>query len=78
MGAIDLQSTGGGTTPDPEEGRAFGDKAVVVREGGPKAVHDVLEAKRAEGRQKTPTKKSVSICLSPEVIEYFKSVSVNL
>jgi len=67
------EAPGEETTPDTEEEQAFWDKAVVVREGGPKAVHDALEAKRAGGQQKTLTKQPVSIRLSPEVVEYFKS-----
>jgi uncharacterized protein (DUF4415 family) len=60
-------------TPDSQEEQAFWDKAVVVREGGSKAVRKALEAKRARGQQKTPTKQPVSIRLSSEVVEYFKS-----
>ena len=60
-------------TPVPEEEQAFWDKAVLVREGGPKAVREALEAKRVRGQQKAPTKQPVSIRLSSEVVEYFKS-----
>ena len=67
------EAPGEETTPDPEEERAFWGKVVVVREGGSKAVHEALKAKRARGQQKTPIKQPVSIRLSPEVVEYFKS-----
>jgi uncharacterized protein (DUF4415 family) len=59
--------------PDPEEEQAFWDKAVIVRAGGSKAVHEALKVKRARGQQQTPVKQPVSIRLSPEVVEYFKS-----
>ena len=67
------EAPGEDITPDPEKEKAFWDKAVLVREGGPKAVREALEAKRARGPQKTPIKQPVSIRLSPEVVEYFKS-----
>ncbi len=67
------EAPGEESKPDPKEEQAFWDKAVVVREGGPKAVHEALEVKRVRGRQKTPIKQLVSIRLSPEVVEYFKS-----
>ncbi len=60
-------------TPDPKEEQAFWDKAVVVRKGGPKAVHEALTAKRVRGNQKTTAKQPVSIRLSSEVVEYFKA-----
>ncbi len=71
------EAPGAETTPDPEQEQAFWDKAVVVRRGGPKVVHDALEAKRAKGQQKTPTKQPVSIRLSSEVVKYFKSNEVS-
>lgn len=59
--------------PDPEAERAFRDSAVVVKKGGPKAVHEALKTRRARGKQKAATKLPVSIRLSPEVVEYFRS-----
>lgn len=67
------QAPGEETAPDPAEEQVFWDKAVIVREGGSKAVHEALEAKRAEDQKRTPTKQPIAIRLSPEVVEYFKS-----
>lgn len=50
--------------------------AVVVREGGYPAVRAALAAKRKQGQrgpQRSPTKQSVSVRYSPEVLAYFKS-----
>jgi len=51
---------------DPEAARAWFARADLVRSG-----KVVRRGKR--GPQKTPTKKLVSLRLSPEVIEHFKS-----
>ena len=51
-------------------------KVVVVKSGGYAAVQTALAAKRKQGErgaQRSPTKQSVSIRYSPEVIEYFKA-----
>lgn len=61
---------------DPKAVDAFWKDAVVVRSGGPAAVRAALQAKRRPGErgpQKTPTKKLVSLRLSPEVLEHFKA-----
>jgi uncharacterized protein (DUF4415 family) len=59
---------------DPEAERAFLEKAVVVREGGPVAVRAALaERRRRRGLQKAPTKEQVAIRLSPEVLAYFRA-----
>jgi len=60
--------------PDPDEERAFWDKAAVVREGGPAAVRAALaERRRTRGAQKAPTKEQVAIRFSPEVLAYFRA-----
>jgi uncharacterized protein (DUF4415 family) len=51
---------------DAEAARAFFDKADLIRNG------KVLRRSK-RGPQKAPTKRLVSIRLSPEVIEHFKS-----
>ena len=59
----------------PKEEAALA-KAVVVRKGGYSAVRAALAAKRNEGQrgpQRNPTKQSVSIRYSPEVLDYFKA-----
>lgn len=51
-------------------------KAVVVKKGGYSAVQAALVAKRKQGQrgpQRNPTKQSVSIRYSPEVLDYFKA-----
>jgi uncharacterized protein (DUF4415 family) len=56
--------------------KAASAKAVVVKGGGYSAVQAALAAKRKQGErgaQRSPTKQSVSIRYSPEVIEYFKA-----
>ena len=58
---------------DPDAERAFLEKAVVVREGGPVAVRAALTGRRMRGPQKTPTKEQVAIRLSPEVLAYFRA-----
>lgn len=59
--------------PTPDEEQAFWGKAVVVRQGGPKAVSNALKLKRTGGHQNFSIKQPVSIRLSPDVAEYFKS-----
>ena len=59
----------------PKEKAAWA-KVVVVKEGGYPAVKAALAAKRKQGErgpQRSPTKQSVSIRYSPEVLEYFKA-----
>lgn len=59
----------------PKEKAAWA-KAVVVKEGGYPAVQAALAAKRKQGErgpQRSPTKQSVSIRYSPEILEYFKA-----
>lgn len=60
---------------DPEQVEAFWKDAVVVREGGPQAVHRALDERRRgqRGSQKTPTKKLVTLRLDQEVMTYFKA-----
>ena len=51
-------------------------KAVVVEKGGYPAVRAALAAKRKQGErgpQLSPTKQSVSIRYSPDVLAYFKA-----
>ena len=50
-------------------------RSVVVRSGGMAAVRAALQARKPgqRGPQKAPTKKLVSLRLSPEVLSYFKS-----
>lgn len=67
------EAPGEDATLDSEKETAFWDKVVVVREGGSKALSNALKMKRARGKQKAPTKQPVSIRLSSEVLEYFKS-----
>ncbi len=62
------------STIDSEDEQNFWNKVVIVREGGPKKLAEALKVKRARGKQKTPIKQPVSIRLSPEVVEYFKSI----
>lgn len=49
-------------------------RSVVVRSGGMAAVRAALDARKPgqRGLQKTPTKKLVSLRLSPEVLAYFR------
>jgi uncharacterized protein (DUF4415 family) len=61
---------------DAKSVRTFWKDAVVVQAGGPAAVRAALRAKRKPGErgpQKAPTKKLVSLRLSPEVLEHFKA-----
>jgi uncharacterized protein (DUF4415 family) len=61
---------------DPAAVDAYWSNAVVVREGGSPAVHAALERRRTRGQrgpQKRPTKVSVTIRYSPEVVAYFKA-----
>lgn len=58
---------------NPQEEQDFWDKAVVIQKGGAQAVSEALQAKRSRGQQKKPAKLPVSIRLSVEVVEYFKS-----
>ena len=62
---------------DPEEEKAFWEKAVFVRSGGLKAAREALAEKRRQrgerGPQKAPTKMRVTLRLSQEVVRYFKA-----
>ena len=60
--------------PSASEEAAIEARSVVVRSGGMAAVREALEARRPgqRGIQKTPTKKLVSLRLSPEVLSYFR------
>lgn len=53
---------------------AIESRSVVVRSGGMAAVRTALQARKPgqRGPQKTPTKKLVSLRLSPEVLSYFR------
>ncbi len=68
------EAQGDDSTIDSEDEQDFWNKVVVVREGGPKKLAEALKIKRARGKQKSPIKQPVSIRLSPEVVEYFKSI----
>lgn len=62
--------------PQTLKEKAASVKAVVVKSGGYSAVQTALAAKRKQGErgaQRSPTKQSVSIRYSPEVIAYFKA-----
>lgn len=54
---------------------AIESRSVVVHSGGMSAVRAALEARKPgqRGPQKAPTKKLVSLRLSPEVLSYFRS-----
>ena len=67
------QASGEPLEPTPQEEQDFWDNAVVVQKGGAKAVTAALQAKRSRGQQKNPVKLPVSIRLSVDVVEYFKS-----
>jgi uncharacterized protein (DUF4415 family) len=72
--ALIAEASGAERPLDPEAERAFLEKAVVVREGGPVAVRAALaERRRTRGPQKGPTKEQVAIRLSPEVLAYFRA-----
>lgn len=72
--ALVAEAPGDDRPPDPDEERAFLEKAVVVREGGPAAVRAALaERRRMRGPQKAPTKEQVAIRFSPEVLAYFRA-----
>ena len=60
--------------PSAAEEAAIESRSVVVRSGGMAAVRAALEARRPgqRGPQKAPTKKLVSLRLSPEVLSYFR------
>ena len=60
--------------PSPAEEAAIEARSVVVRSGGMAAVRAALEARKPgqRGRQKAPTKKMVTLRLSPEVLSYFR------
>lgn len=58
-----------------DEEAAIEARSVVVLSGGMPAVRAALEARKPgqRGPQKAPTKKLVSLRLSPEVLTYFRS-----
>ena len=61
---------------DPAAVDAYWNDAVVVREGGRPAVRVALETRRTRGQrgpQRRPTKVSVTVRYSPEVVEYFRA-----
>lgn len=62
------------SSPSHAEEAAIESRSVVVRSGGMTAVRAALEARRPgqRGPQKAPTKKLVSLRLSPEVLTYFR------
>lgn len=73
--AVVAAAPGKDRPPTPKE-KAASAKAVVVKGGGYSAIQTALAAKRRQGErgvQRSPTKQSVSIRYSPEVIEYFKA-----
>lgn len=62
--------------PPTKAEKAAWANAVVVKDGGYPAVRAALAAKRKQGQrgqQRSPTKQSVSIRYSPDVLAYFKS-----
>lgn len=72
--ALIAEAPGADHPLDPDAERAFLEKAVVVRAGGPVAVRAALARnRRVRGPQKAPTKEPVAIRLSPEVVTYFKA-----
>ena len=61
---------------DPKAVEAYWSGAVVVKEGGIPAIRAALEERRTRGQrgpQRRPTKVSVTVRYSPEVVTYFKS-----
>ena len=59
---------------DPDEERAFWEKAVVVREGGPAAVRAALaERRRTRGPQKAPLKVPTTIRFDADVLAALKA-----
>ena len=59
---------------DPDAERAFLEKAVVVREGGPAAVRAALaERRRMRGPQKAPTKVQTAIRFDADVLAALKA-----
>jgi len=61
--------------PTPGEEAAW-NKAVVVPEGGLSALRSALETQRARGQrgpQRGPTKVSLTVRYSPEVVAFFKA-----
>ena len=60
--------------PSRADETAIESRSVVVRSGGMAAVRSALEARKPgkRGPQKAPTKKLVSLRLSPEVLTYFR------
>jgi len=73
--AVIAAAPGKDRPPTPKEKAAWA-KSVVVKGGGYTAVKAALAAKRKQGErgpQRSPTKQSVTIRYSPEVLEYFKA-----
>lgn len=61
---------------DPKAVDAYWKDAASVPQGGPAAVRSALEGRRGRGQrglQRLPTKVSVTVRYSPEVIAWFKS-----
>ena len=59
---------------DPDAERAFSEKAVVVRKGGPSAVRAALAGRRRmRGPGQKPRKTQLTVRYSPEVVAYFKA-----
>lgn len=67
------EAPGSDQISNSEQEQAFFDQAVVIREGGPKALVEALKNKRGRGQQKAPVKQAVSIRLSADVMDYFKA-----
>ncbi len=73
--AVLAKAPKGKTTLSRADEAAIESRSVVVRSGGMAAVRAALEARKPgqRGPQKAPTKKLVSLRLSPEVLTYFRS-----
>ncbi len=73
--AVVASAPGKDRAATPREEAAW-KSAVVVKEGGLPAVRAALAAKRKQGQrgpQRSPTKLSVSVRYSPEVLAFFKA-----
>jgi len=73
--AVLVKAPKGKRSPSRAEEAAIASRSVVVRSGGMAAVRAALEARKPgqRGPQKMPTKKLVSLRLSPEVLTYFRA-----
>ena len=70
--AIIADAPGKDKPPASEENAAWAN-GVVVKEGGFHAVSAALAEKRQLGKAQKPKKELLSVCYSPEVVEYFRA-----